>query len=313
MNLYPDELAQRLEKFLGVYGFWHFPQMSYFVRERGDVVDVIGWCPSEHEPGRYALYFGVWSVEFEDRLSRQDADLTADIRQTSHMHDLSLACSSLPTYWWEEGDAANFTQYTTLDWVLGEIALPYFDSFPSIGDVTEMIFYDQRFHLTPLEGRLMNHPASSLFNFDIEQITDIVDTTLKPLTKLTPAFQFSGGYYWRQRDEVFDIIVPRYFANWRFVKLQAMVWHPFLDGLEQMPQTVPSGFTQAIWSSFTADGKDASFYPPAFLGHSKHPHVTLESEIEGLRAYGLPWLESIKTKADALSQVRPEFRRFYPD
>lgn len=313
MSLYPHILAERLEKIIGALGFWHFPHMSCFVRERGDVVDVIGWRHSEHDSTHYALYFGIWTPEFEDGLSRKEADLTTDIRQIAHMHDLSLACSALPTYWWTEREEGDFQQYSTIEWVIREVALPYFDSFPSFGDVAEMIFYDPRYHLSPLEGRLMNHPASSLFNYDIEQATNIVDTALKPLIRLDPAFQFSGGYYWRQRGEVFDIIVPRYFADWRFVKIQAMIWHPFLDGLEHTPEILPNGFTQAIWSRFTSDGKDASYRPPAFLGESKHPHTTLDAEIEGLRSYSLAWLENIKTKADALTYIRPEYRKFYLD
>lgn len=308
---YPVELVKTLEKVVGTLAFWHFPHMPYFIRERGQVVDVIGWQISDYDPNLYSLYFGVWVSEFEDSL-QGSPDLTCDIHHMPLKHDLSLACSSVPTYWWSEAQTADFQQYATLEQLVNMVALPYFETFASIGDVAEMVYYDQRFHNTPMEGRLLENPASNFFSFDIEAAADTVDTALKPLVKLQPPFHFSGGYYWRHRADVMDVIVPKYFANWRFVQIKVTVWHPFLDGLDQMPQTLPQGFTQAIWQSFTEQGKDASYLPPAFLGQTKMPHVSLALALEGLRSYGLPWLEAINTKADAYYAMRPEFRKFYP-
>lgn len=342
--VYP-RLVQALERMLMHTGFWRFPYMDYFVRVRGDVRDVIGWRLDENAvPGagrRYAIYFGVWVPEFETSLNRSQVDETSHIRNMDFMHDLSPQAAQRLSFWWKEDDMS-LRQEDILRRQIQQVALPYFDTFASFGDVAEMVFYDQRFHNSDLEQRLMNHSDAAFFHYEMDQASEQVVSALKPLQKLAPAFQYANGVFWRQRHEVFDAIVPHYFANWRFVQIRTMVWHPALDGMEHIPQSLPAGFSHVAWRSFNERGRDASELPPAFLGEpadgptDKHlssdnaaymgssagaaqesadafVHTTLASQMEGLRSFGLAWLESIHSRQDVFNAVRPEFKKFYPD
>lgn len=308
----PNKLIGVLTPLLEQAGFWRFPHMDYFVRVRGDVRDVIGWHPGT-VPGRYAVYFGVWVPELESDLEGQKIDESAHIRNISLAHDLSLADAHQLTEWWDENNADNERAQSFLTQQVLHIALPYFDTFGSIGDVAEMVYHDARFHHTELEGRLFSNASASFFNYDLENASDQVIHALKPLQKLTPAFEYSGGYYWRHyTEDVFHIIVPQFYAAWRFVSIQVAVWHPSLDGIEQTPQTIPSAFSRVAWHSFAANGKNPSTMVPAFLGESSHSLTTLEDLVEGLRSYDLVWLESVDSKAQVYAAIRPEFKKFFP-
>lgn len=307
----PERLRQVLARTLTEAGFWSFPHMDFCVRTRQNIRDVIGWRRHEDGSLRYALYFGIWVPELEHTLPQHKVDEATDIHNTELMHDLSPALSDQLTYWWRE-DCSTVQQEVWLEQQLRSVALPYFDTFASVGDVAEMVFYDPRYHNTALEHRLLSNPHAALFNYDIGQVCEQVDTALKPLQKLAPAFHYSSGYFWRRRGEVFDVIVPRYLADWRFVQVRTMVWHPALDGVEHVPDALPEGFSQVAWRSFSDKGTESSQALPAFLGSSRYEHLSLESLLEGLRSYGLAWLEGINTRQDVLAAVRPEFKKFYP-
>lgn len=310
----PSRLVQQLTEQLGCAGFWNFPHMRYFVRSRQEVRDVVGWRRNPENAQQYALYFGVWVPEFEDAWSPGRAvDESTDIRNLGLMHDLAFSELQRPAFWWHETSMALSQQTHLLQERIAGLALPYFDTFASVGDVAEMVFYDQRYHNSPLEQRLINNPYAAFFNYEIELACEQVDSALKPLRRAVPAFTYSGGYYWRRRGEVFDVIVPRYMADWRFVEIRVMVWHPALDGMDEVPQQLPEHFSQVAWRSFTENGEDASQEPPVFLGRSAQGHVLLESALEGLRTHGLAWLERIHTRSDVFAVVRPEFQRFYPE
>lgn len=304
--MYPEHLIALLNAALEPIGFWRFPHMNYFVRTRGALRDVIGWYQgdtSEH----YAVYFGVWVPELEPDLQGVKIDESVDIRNISLMHDLSLKKEHGFSPWWNEkqGDQADSQAY--LIKLINQIALPYFDTFACIGDVAEMVFYDNRFHNTELEGRLLDNAFSSFFNYDLESAPDQLLNELKALQRTTPAFEYANGYFWRRLGEdIFHIVLPRFFAAWRFAEIRVIVWHPLIDGITTVPNAPPEHFSQVAWRSICS-----SF--PAFLGESNMPHTTVENLIEGLRSQGLPWLEKISCVQDVYNAIRPEFKKFYPD
>lgn len=308
----PERLLRILTSALTENGFWRFKHMDYFVRSRQGMRDVVGWRRGDEQSGRYAVYFGVWVPELEPDFCGQEVDDTRHIRNMDLMQDLSPACTTPLPLWWVEEEINAAHQEKFLRQQIQNMALPYFDSFASIGDVAEMIFFDPRYHNTALEQRLLDNPFSSLFHYEVEHACEQVVTALKPLQKLTPAFQYAQGCFWRKRGEVFDIIMPRYLASWRFVQIQTMVWHPMLDGMESTPDTLPTGFAHVAWRSFLENGHSKAYQPPAFLGDTTLAHVTLESQIEGIRSHGLAWLEGIQTLEDVRSAIRPEFKKFYP-
>jgi len=309
----PQALITILTPILEKAGFWRFPHMDYFVRVRGDIRDIVGWHKGLASE-RYTVYFGVWVPELEPDLQGVRVDESEHIRNTSLAHDLSLADTRQLTEWWDENQGIHAASQAYLTRQILHIAFPYFDTFASIGDVAEMVFYDERFHNTEIEGRLLENAFSSLFNYDLDHVTDQVALALKPLQKLTPAFNYSGGYYWRYfGDDVFHIIFPRFFAAWRFVEIQLVVWHPSLDALEQAPQILPAGFSQVAWRSFSADGQNSSSMLPAFLGESTEQATTLDDLLEGIRSHGLIWLEKINSKKQVYDSIRPEFKKFFPE
>ncbi|MGL4666337.1 MAG: hypothetical protein ACRCWR_00215 [Saezia sp.] len=308
----PHCLIEMLTPVLEKAGFWRFPHMNYFVRVRADVRDIIGWHQGSTSD-KYAVYFGVWVPELEPDLEGEKVDESLHVRNISLMHDLSLTEPHRLTEWWDEARGLSEAAQSFVMRQVLRVAFPYFESIASVGDVMEMVYHDDRFHNTELEGRLLDSAFSSFFNYDLENASDQVVLALKPLQKLTPAFEYSGGYYWRHfRNGVFHIIVPEFFAAWRFVKIQVAVWHPMLDGMEQIPQTLPPAFSRVASRYFSADGKSASDMLPAFLGESAYPSTTLSDLLEGLRAHGLVWLEEIDSAESVRLAIRPEFKKFFP-
>lgn len=308
----PENLINSLTRILTQEGFWRFPHMDYFVRSRHGIRDVIGW-EQNMQTNCYAIYFGVWVPELEQGVNPQQVDESSDIKNKALMHDLALSGKNGTfSYWWQE-DLKNAPD-RFLQRQIQYIALPYFDTFASIGDVAEMVFYDQRFHNTEIEGKLLSNASSSFFFYDQELASEKVVTALKFLSKETPAFQYSGGYYWRQNQNgVFHIILPEFFAAWRFVQIRLAVWHSALDGLDNnIPQDLPASFSRVAWQSFAIDGSSAEGYPPSFLGESTHRLGGLEEAVESLKNHGLPWLNKIQTRQNVFQAIRQEYKKFYP-
>lgn len=310
-TLVPENLIHILSQILTPEGFWRFPHMDYFVRTRHGIRDVIGW-ERNIQTNRYAIYFGVWVPELEQGLSSKQVDESSDIQNKVLMHDLSLAGKNgAYSYWWEESQQNPLSSFLRRQ--VQYIGLPYFDTFAGIGDVAEMVFYDQRFHNTDIEGRLLSNASSSFFSYDQELASEQVATALKFLNKEVPAFQYSGGYYWRRnQNSVFHIILPEFFAAWRFVQIKVAVWHPAIDALDTVPENLPTLFSQVAWQSFAIDGSSAEGYPPAFLGESSHRLGSLEEVVESLKNHGLPWLYKIQSEHDVFEAIRDEYKKFYP-
>lgn len=143
---------------------------------------------------------------------------------------------------------------------------------------------------------------------DTAAVAQRVHGPMAPLRHDEPPFACSAeGVWWRQRGRLIDLVVPERLALDRFVRLWVAVWHQDLP--QGLSGGVPEGVTHAAAHVLGTDGLDGEPLCALFALHTAETRADAWAEAAPhLLPAALAWFATLRSPADVLAQLRPEFR-----
>lgn len=303
-------LWQCLQGELAGPGFEPWPARRLFVRQRpGALYDVVGLRPARAAPTEAVVFFTVWSPDVEGVAAEPDKDQRRAIKSFAFALELSPVAPLKNSYWWPL-EMSDDEQLHSLRRQLGALALPYFDSIGTPGDLVDVL--DGRadpacqMAATRCRARARTGPRASG-----PSPIDVAAEGLLAAGLQASGFTRADEFLWRSRGELIDIVVIDTAADGRFVEVSLVVWHTSIT--EGIDGPLPQGITLATAVHVSAGGVGADPIDALwFIGSSAHARAGLAHMPAAVVPRSLAHFEGRQTRADVLASLPEVYRPHFP-